>query len=71
MKSNLVSAILFIIAMFCFLITAILYAISGHWLLVAIYLTATSIDGINACLQFKMWLRMRRLMKEVSELEKI
>ena len=67
MKADLICMILTIVAMLCFLACAILYAISGHWLIAALYMTCTGLDGINAFLYLKRWLKLRRLMKECNE----
>ena len=67
MKTDGVCMFLMIVAMLCFLTCAILYAISGHWLIAALYMTCTSIEGLNAFLYLKRWLRVRQLMKECNE----
>ena len=67
MKADLICMILMIVAMLCFLTCAILYAISGHWLIAALYMACTGIDGLNAFFYLKRWLRVRQLMDEFKE----
>ncbi len=67
MKANVFTSILFLIAALCLLVCFVLYAISGHWLLAAIYMVGSSANGISAYLYFKQWLYMRQLLREINK----
>ncbi len=66
MKENLICAILMVIAMACFIAAAILYAISGHWVIAVLYMVCVSLDGITAYRHFTLWWKMRKTLKEIG-----
>ena len=63
MKENLFCSIMLAIAVLLFLVLAVMYAISGHWLLAALYMTMISVDGYMAYRHFTLWLNIRRMIR--------
>lgn len=63
MKENLICSILLAIAVLCFIVLAVSYAISGHWILAALYMTVVSLEGYAAYRHFTLWLNIRRMIR--------